>query len=205
MIAGYRFRFEVSQFGTRLGTRLEGRKARESLLVALLAVPEPGFLLVSLAGLDVLSGSFADETIAIPYARICAGEYGERSIVISSPKPEITDDLAHKLERRHLAMLGVSSPSPDTWPLPGSDARQDAWTVLGPLPDPMRETLARIVTVGQTSARQLAEDLGIQHNTCLHRVNRLAALRLIDRRRVGAAGPHSMYELASLFSDLPTA
>jgi len=194
----YPFRFEIAQFGTRLGTRLEGGTAREPLLRALQAVPEPGFLLVSLVGLDVLSGSFADEIIAIPYARICAGEYGDRSIVIASPNPEITDDLAHKLERRGLAMIVVA----DEPPLP--EAGPDhAWTVLGPLAPPMHETLERIIAVGRTSARQLADDLGIQHNTCLHRVNRLAALRLIYRQRIGAAGPHSMYELISLFSDLP--
>lgn len=198
----YPFRFEIAQFGTRLGTRLEGQTARESLLRALLAVREPGFLLVSLAGLDVLSGSFADEIIAIPYARICAGEYGDRSLVIASPSSEITDDLAHKLDRRGLAMMLVASSSVHTWPLPGSDPGDPAWTVVGPLPTPMRETLDRIVAVGRTSARELADDLSIQHNTCLHRVNRLAELRLIYRRVIGVAGPHSMYELVSLFSDL---
>ncbi len=197
----YPCQFEIAQFGTRLGTRLEGRTAREPLLRALLAVHEPGFLLVSLDGLDVLSGSFSDEIIAIPYARICAGEYGDRSMVLASPDLEITDDLAHKLERRGLAMIVVTSASARTRPVPGSDR---AWTVLGPLAAPMRETLDRIVEVGRTSAGQLAGDLGIQHNTCLHRVNRLAMSKLIYRRRIGAAGPHSMYELVSLFSDLDT-
>ncbi|MBN1859428.1 hypothetical protein JW848_09515 [Candidatus Bipolaricaulota bacterium] len=194
----YPFQFEIAQFGTRLGTRLEGRTAREALLRALRAVREPGFLLVSLAGLDVLSGSFSDEIIAIPYARICAGEYGNRSMVIDSPNIEIADDLAHKLERRGLAMIILTSASMHTQSLPGSDRE---WTVLGPLAAPMRETLNRIVALGRTSAGQLAVDLGIQHNTCLHRVNRLAALRLIHRRRVGAAGPYSTYALLSLFSD----
>ena len=59
--------FPIHTFGRRLGTRLEGRAARERLIAALEALEEPGRLIVSLEGVEVLSGSFADEAIAIPY------------------------------------------------------------------------------------------------------------------------------------------
>ncbi|UCF09535.1 MAG: hypothetical protein JSW65_05580, partial [Candidatus Bipolaricaulota bacterium] len=69
-------RFPIAPFGPRLGTRGEGASAQEALLRALCALPEPGRLIVDLNGVDVLSGSFADEAIAIPCARVAAGEHG---------------------------------------------------------------------------------------------------------------------------------
>jgi hypothetical protein len=177
--------FPIRQFGTRLGTRAEGEQARRRLLLALAALPEPGRLLVDLEGVDVLSGSFADEAIAIPYGRIAAGEHGDRYMLVRAESPELAEDLGYKLERRRLAMLCLSS---------------SGWTVLGNLPPPMEETLAAIVERGEATAKELAGALGIRHNACLHRVGRLAGLRLIRREEVGIAGPHATYRL---FSVLP--
>jgi len=177
--------FPISPFGVRLGTRLEGTRAREKLLAALASIPEPGRLIVSLDGVDVLSGSFADETIALSCARIATGEYGDRYIVVRSPSLEIAEDLSHKLERRHLAMLCLLD---------------DGWEVLGQLAQPMRETLALVNKLEETTAKELSEALGIRHNACLHRVGRLADLRLIRREEVGLAGPHPTYRLSSIIN-----
>ena len=178
--------FEIAPFGLRLGTRMEGRSAREKLLAALASIPEPGRLVVSLAGVEVLSGSFADETIALSCARLATGEYGDRYIVVRSPTLEIAEDLAHKLERRHLAMLCLVD---------------DRVEVLGQLAPPMRETLDLVNKLEETTAKELSQLLGIRHNACLHRVGRLAELRLIRREESGSAGPHRAYRL---FSIIPT-
>ena len=177
--------FLIQQFGQRLGTRSEGEVARTHLLRALTALPEPVRLLVDLAGIDVLSGSFADEAIAIPYARLAAAEYGDRYMLVRTSHPDLAEDLGYKLERRKLAMLCLS----DT-----------GWTILGALPPPMEETLALIVEREETTAKELADALSIRHNACLHRVGRLAALRLIRREEVGSAGPYATYRLFSVVS-----
>jgi hypothetical protein len=179
-------RFPIAPFGTRLGTRGEGAAAQALLLRALRALPEPGRLIVDLHSVDVLSGSFADEAIAIPCARLAAGEFGNRYLLVETPHHDLTDDLGYKLERRRLAMLCLSD---------------GAWTVLGPLPLPMMETLTLIIERGQTTAKELAMALDIRHNACLHRVGRLADLRLIHREETGSAGPYASYELFSTLSE----
>ena len=177
--------FQISPFGVRLGTRLEGRYAREKLLAALASIPEPGRLIVSLDGVEVLSGSFADEAIALSCARLTTGEYGNRYLIVRSPSMEIAEDLSHKLERRRLAMLCLLD---------------DRWEVLGQLAAPMRETLALVIKHKETTAKELAKILGIRHNACLHRVGRLADLRLIRREEVGLSGPYPIYRLSSIIN-----
>lgn len=162
---------------------MEGRAVRTQLLAALDTLPEPGRLVVSLAGVEVLSGSFADEAIALPYARLTTGEYGDRYLIVKAPGEELVEDLSHKLERRHLAMLCMIG---------------DDWTVLGLLPPVMRETLSLVIDHGQTTAREIAEALHIHQNTCVNRVARLAALRLIRREKVGFVGPYPSYRLHSI-------
>ena len=177
--------FQISPFGVRLGTRLEGRYAREKLLAALASIPEPGRLIVSLDGVEVLSGSFADEAIALSCARLTTGEYGNRYLIVRSPSMEIAEDLSHKLERRRLAMLCLLD---------------DRWEVLGQLAAPMRETLALVIKHKETTAKELAKILGIRHNACLHRIGRLADLRLIRREEVGLSGPYPIYRLSSIIN-----
>ena len=177
--------FPIAPFGVRLGTRLEGKSAREQLLGILDELPQPGRLVVSLEGVEVLSGSFADEAIAIPCSRLASGEYGDRYLALRAPSLEITDDLAHKLERRRLAALCLID---------------DGWEVVGLLAPVMRETLAVVVERGETTAKELAEALRIRHNACLHRVGRLAQLRLIRREEVGLVGPHPSYRLFSILA-----
>jgi len=175
--------FPISQFGTRLGTRLEGTRAREALLAALVSIKEPGRLVILLDEIDVLSGSFADETIAIPCGRLTAGEYGDRYLVVRCPSLEIAEDLSHKLERRNLAMLCLLD---------------NGWDVLGRIASQMRQTLELVVKMQQAVAKELSQALGINHNTCLHRVGHLADLRLIRREEVGLAGPHASYRFSSI-------
>lgn len=178
--------FPILPFGLRLGTRSEGEGARAELLAALLAISEPGRLTVDLSGVDVLSGSFADEAVAIPCSRLVAGECGDRYLLVRAPHADLVDDLAHKLERRRLAMLCRID---------------DGWTVLGALPPPMHETLRLVAERRETTAKELADALDIRHNACLHRVGRLADLRLLRREVVGVIGPHPTYRLSSI---LPT-
>ena len=175
--------FRIAAFGTRLGTRAEGAAARDRLLATLTDLDEPGRLIVSLDGVEVMSGSFADEAIALPYARLTTGEYGDRYMVVQAAGEEVVEDLSHKLERRRLAMLCVVDGD---------------WTVLGLLPPMMKDTLAVVIERGETTAREVAEALGIRQNTCVNRIARLAKLRLIRREQIGIVGPNPSYRLHSI-------
>ena len=181
-----RIEFSIAQFGTRLGTRMEGRRAQKELVTALHALPEDGQLMVVLDGVDVLSGSFADEVLAKTVQEVVGGMHPGRTLVVRSPSRELVGDLEHKLERRKLAMLG----------------RIDSnWVLLGADIPALAETLALIIERQHTTTKALAETLELPMNTCANRVARLADLHLIQRVPVGRKGRQPVYELHSIVKD----
>jgi hypothetical protein len=76
--------FDLSQFGSRIGTRLEGDVARPHLVAELDSLPPDGQLMISLQGIDVLSGSFADEVIGKTYQALVEGNHKDRSMCCPS-------------------------------------------------------------------------------------------------------------------------
>jgi len=177
--------FDISQFGSRVGTRLEGEAARSHLVTELEALPPEGQLAVSLQGIEVLSGSFADEVIGKVYQGLVEGVYGDRTMIIQTPSMELTDDLSHKLERRKLAMLCLSD---------------GEWHLIGAHTSAMTETLGLIIDKGTTTAKELASELNLQMNACVNRVARLAKLHLIRREQIGMSGPQAIYSLHSILT-----
>jgi hypothetical protein len=175
--------FRIAQFGARLGTRLEGERAREQLESLLGSLPDEGQVRVSLAGLEVLSTSFADELVGKAYQRAVDGEFGDRTMVLDTPSLELVEGIDVKLAQRRLAMLCLH------------DGR---WRLVGFQTPALSETLERIIERKQTTARELAEDLGLQMSACVNRVARLADLRLIRRRKIGMKGPQDIFEIHSI-------
>jgi hypothetical protein len=175
--------FFVSRFGRRLGTRVEGETARDRLHAAMEALPPDGQLVVTLDGVDVLSGSFADELIAKSYQLLVSGVYENRTMVVSTSSAELVEGLEDKLTQRHLAMLQLTA---------------DDWSVLGQLAEPHRETLALIVNRGTAIARDLADALGIPPNACHQRLKRLVDLHLILQERIGVSAPKTQYRFRSI-------
>jgi len=175
--------FSVSQFGSRVGTRAEGESARAALLAALEATPPDAQLVVSLDGIEVLSGSFADELIAKTYQLLISGLYGDRTMVVEAPSVEVAEGLDDKLTQRNLAMLCLHG---------------SAWSVLGRLADPHRETLTLILNRGSTTAKELADELAIPPNACHQRLRRLVDLRLVLQERIGDAAPKTQYRFSAI-------
>jgi hypothetical protein len=175
--------FSIAEFGTRVGTRSEGEAARERLLAALSGLPSDGQLVVSLDGVEVLSGSFADEVIAKTYQLLLSGAYEERTMVVGASSKELTEGLEDKLRQRQLAMLCVDG---------------NAWRVLGQLAEPHVETLALLIDRETASAKELADTLGIQPNACHQRLKRLVDLRLILQERIGVNAPQTQYRFCSI-------
>jgi hypothetical protein len=173
----------MAQFGPRIGTRSEGEKARDVVLRALDALPPDGQLRVSFDGLEVLSGSFADESLGKAYQALVSGLHGDRSMIIETPSLELTEGLADKLTQRHLAMLCLHN---------------GRWLVLGQLAEPHHETLELIIDRGTTTAKELAETLAIPANACHQRLKRLVELRLILQERTGGTAPKTQYVFGSI-------
>ena len=175
--------FRVAEFGVRLGTRLEGERAREKLEALLRAVPDGGQVRIRLDGLEVLSTSFADELIAKVYQRVVGGEFGDRTMVLDTPSLDLAEGIDVKLAQRRLAMICL---------------HDGGWRLIGFHTPVLTETLTRIIEKKQTTARELAEELDLQMSACVNRVARLADLRLIRRRKVGMKGPQDVHELHSI-------
>jgi len=176
-------RFRISQFGPRLGTRMEGQQARESLFTLLHSLPEDGQVRASLEGLDVLSTSFADELIGRTLHQLIIGELGDRTMILETPVLDLADGIDVKLAQRQLAMLCLV---------------RNSWHLIGAHTPAMTETLGLIIDKRQTTAKELAGELGLQMNACVNRVARLAKLHLIRREQIGMSGPQAIYSVHSI-------
>jgi len=138
---------------------------------------------ISLAKLEVLSGSFADESIGKAYQLLLSGLHEDRTMLVETPSIELTEGLDDKLTQRGLAMLC---------------SHGAGWLVLGQLAAPHRETLSLIINRETTTARELADALGILPNASHQRLRRLVDLRLILQERTGVLSPGTQYRFHSI-------
>lgn len=155
----------LARFGTRIGTRGEGRAAQRVVWEEISALPDQGILVVDLAGIEVLSGSFADEAVGEPMAWLVAGALPGRYLVVHTPSADLVEDLGAKLDQRRLALLAVVN---------GTTCRP-----LGRLPPYLDETLRWIVVHGEATSQDLARALDVSVRAAATRIAQLAELRLI--------------------------
>ena len=182
--------FEISQFGQRLGTRLEGVVAHRTLLAALDDLPPDGQLVLSLRDLDVLSGSFADEAIGKICQLLSSGLHGDRTLVVASPSADLVEDLSDKLAQRKLALLCRVGGTKGTW------------RVLGALARPLVDTLELLNERGSATTKELADTLAIPPNACHNRVRRLVRLRLVREEKIDVAAPNTQYRFHAIIGGL---
>ncbi|MGC9529443.1 MAG: hypothetical protein ACP5G2_02325 [Candidatus Bipolaricaulaceae bacterium] len=168
--------FSLAKFGRRVGTRAEGVRARDAILRELERVPAAGKLVADLSGLEVLSGSFADEALVTVAERLREGAFPQRYLLIKAGEDELLEDLSDRLARRGLALLAVVGEG-------------GGWRLLGKLPAYLEEALAWVVGRGTGTSIELAASLGISKKSASVRLGTLARLRLIhcvqEARRVG--------------------
>ena len=157
--------FSLGKFGKRLGTRLEGARAREEILSELASLPAGGQLLVDLSGLEVLSGSFADEAVAKVAEQLKDGELPDRYLLVKAEEEELLEDLSERLARRGLALLALV---------------EDGWRILGRLPGYLEETLHWILEHGEATSPELAQALSISVKNASTRLAELQKLRLVE-------------------------
>ncbi len=180
---------DIARFGQRLGTRSEGTSARREIVACLEQLPDGGQLTLSLRGVDVLSGSFADEAIGKTCQLLTSGAYGDRTMIIASPSADLTEDLSDKLAQRKLAVLCRVG-----------TAAKPSWRVLGQLAQPLVETLELLMDRKSATTKELAETLGIAPNVCHNRIRHLVQLHLVREERMGASAPNTQYRFHSIVS-----
>lgn len=158
--------FPLARYGRRIGTRAEGERARQELLEVLGGLPEGSVLVIALAGLDVLSGSFADEAVAETVAQLAAGALPGRYLLVDSPSDELLEDLEFKLKGRRLAVLASVGKT---------------WRVLGHLPPHLARALEWLTDRREATSQELAGALGVSVAGASVRLAELARLRLVHR------------------------
>jgi len=163
-------KINMSKYGEMVGTREEGREAQKEIIQAIEGVPEGEGLILSLNGIKVFSGSFADEAVVTPYQRLIGGEYGEKYMLLECDNKEVMGDIEAKLERRKLAILVLRGES--------------GWYVVGALKKYLKETLGEVIKNKEVTANDLAEKLGISLTNCNNRLSTLYKMGLIKRERV---------------------
>lgn len=157
--------FSLKKYGRRLGTRLEGEAAREEILRELGALPPGGKLIVDLSGLEVLSGSFADEALAKAAETLRDGKLPGRYLLVRAEDEELLEDLSGRLAQRGLALIALV---------------EDGWQAIGRLPGYLQETLDFVVERGETTSSELSQALGISLKNASTRLAELHRLRLIQ-------------------------
>ncbi len=182
-------RFALALYGLRLGTRLEGQRVRSDLIQALRALPERGVLVVDCGGVEVLSGSFADETLVEAVAWLAEDAFPARYLVAQSPDLESVEDLDARLAQRKLALLCLINRSPH---------------VLGHLAPYLEQALLMVLERREITSQELAHELNVSIQGAAVRLGSLAKLRLVHLERESRTMGGRQNRARSFLPQLPT-
>lgn len=188
-------RKSLSEFGSQLAMRPNGRKVQEALDKELRRLPAGGVLLIDFDGVEMMDYSFADEAFGTLYSRMSAREYPDRHLVLLTREDEMSEALLENIEvalnRREVAALVL--PAGDIAALEavlrkggsgenGKSPEVPEWQVLGTLPAHLIETLREVMGKGTVTVRELAMALGLDSATaCNNRIAKLYQLHLVRR------------------------
>jgi predicted transcriptional regulator len=172
--------------GPDLLLRAYGEQALPVLERHLLDVPEGRALVLSFAGVRIMTPSFADATIVALLRGLREGRYGERYLLLAEPNEETLVGLAGTFERRlHRSLkLAIVLRCGGTHRL------------FGPVEENLQAAWQLVAERGTLTTRELADELGLEINTASMRLLKLHGLGLLARREeVSAAGRQHIYTL----------
>jgi len=147
--------------------RDEGTRLKEAICDALGALDENEALALDFSAVEFVDVSCADELVVKVLARLQAGEYLDRFLVLVGLKPQHRENVEAALSVGGKAVLSQD----------GSD-----WTVLGDLISSYRDALAVINERGEITARELFESMHYETiNEASTKLSALYKLCLIGR------------------------
>ena len=172
--------------GPDLLLRAYGERALPVLEAQLLGVPEGRALVLSFAGVRVMTPSFADATIVALLRGLREGRYGERFLILAEPNEDTLVSLEGTFERRLHRSLKLAVVL----------RCGDEYRLFGPVEPNLREAWQLVAERGTLTTRELADKLALEINTASMRLLKLHGLRLLARREeVSAAGHQYLYTL----------
>ena len=169
-------RFEMTRLfahlsirGPDLLLRNYGERAFPVLEQALLEVPLGQTLLLDFAGVSVMDTSFADETVLELALGLSQDKYGDRWMVLEEPSPATIDNLEGTIARRKAKVALLIR-------------KEGQMRLIGHVEPNLMEAWQLVYEKSELTARELADQLGLEINTASMRLRKLYDARLLSRQ-----------------------
>ncbi len=154
--------------GTNLVTRPTGKKVRRYLEDELDSVREDTVFVLSFDQVDIIDYSCADEVFAKVAGRMKQGEYENAFLLLDDLQDSHLENVDIALEKKKLCLLGRIR-------------EEEEWIDVGKLDRYLADVLELIKERGEMTARELSEELDLEHNTASTRLGNLHNARLVVR------------------------
>ncbi len=169
--------------GPDLLLRSYGQRAFSAMEYALKEVPSGQALLLDFAGVSVMDTSFADETVLELALGLSQDKYGERWMVLAEPSPATIDNLEGTIARRKAKVALLIR-------------REGQMRLIGHVEPNLMEAWQLVWERSELTARELADQLGLEINTASMRLHKLYDARLLARREeITPGGRQHIYRL----------
>lgn len=172
--------FDVGQHGEVqfLATRSKGREIRGELEDRI-SRGRSDEVVINFTGVEAMTISFADEFVGRFYTSVASGDIVSSFVLLTGLNEENLATVSICLERRDLAAAAIIDDQP----------------VLVGAPDYLAETYRQAVSLGNFSALDLADRLGVSAQNMNNRLKRLIEAGAVSRRRIasGRGGKEFMY------------
>lgn len=165
--------YDIANWGAFLATRERGRRVREDVEGQLAALPAGETLVLNFVGVDGMTVSFGDETVAKLVIARASGDFVDRGLVLAGANDDVRETLEAVLSRRKVAAVALSA------------AGEAEILGEGGL---MPATLAAAIDMRSFSALDLAARLGITAQAANNRLKMLVASGGVARERVVPEG-----------------
>jgi len=167
--------------GPDLLLRDYGRCAFPLLEQHLNQVPLGRALVLDFKGVSVMDTSFADEAVLELVLKLIAGEYGDRFLILGEPSPATVENLEGTIARRRVKAAILAR-------------GEGRLGIIGDVEPNMVDAWQKTKRSGTLTARQLADELGLEINAASMRLLKLHKLRLLAREEeLSAAGRQHVY------------
>src|SRR6266700_5946660 len=181
-------RFELTRLFAVLGIpgpdlllRNYGQRAFPTLEHALKVVPPGQALVLDFAGISVMDTSFADETVLELALGLSQDKYGDRWMVLAEPSPAAIDNLEGTIARRKAKVALLI-------------CKEDQMYLIGHVEPNLLEAWQLVYEKSELTARELADQLGLEINTASMRLHKLYDARLLARREeITPSGRQNIY------------
>jgi hypothetical protein len=166
-------RYPVATWGKFLATRERGRQVREDVEIRLAQVPAGESLVLDFTGVEGITVSFGDESVARLVLARASGDFADRGLVIVGDNQDVRETLETVLARRKVAAFAIDS-----------DRKPQILGEVGWLPQTLRVALE----LHSFRATDLAERLHITPQAANNRLRMLVASGAVARERVVPEG-----------------